>query len=199
MYGTQVYFEMTAWGDGDDQVELWLYLGGASYVLADTITPATDGSPVTGSADLGPILSTMGKINGAQVYLVKKTVGTAGEIIVDQLGLRIPETGYVSLSYNSYFGDPTGTGAASSFPMGRVYFTVDNDGATLLDLALSVLSDTNGVKIVNTPYRGWFSTSGEEPVPEFPLGLTAIVLFAPLISIIYVWRLRKNKSKGLRQ
>jgi len=35
------------------------------------------------------------------------------------------------------------------------------------------------------------------PVPEFPLGLGIVMALAPMVSIVYIWRLRKNK--GLKQ
>jgi len=32
-------------------------------------------------------------------------------------------------------------------------------------------------------------------VPEFPLGTEIVLLLAPIIAIVYIWRLRKNKPK----
>lgn len=37
----------------------------------------------------------------------------------------------------------------------------------------------------------------EPPIAEFPLGLGIVMALAPMVSIVYIWRLRKNK--GLKQ
>jgi len=34
----------------------------------------------------------------------------------------------------------------------------------------------------------------EPPIAEFPLGLGIVMALAPMLSIVYIWRLRKNKE-----
>jgi hypothetical protein len=35
----------------------------------------------------------------------------------------------------------------------------------------------------------------EEPVPEFPFGVNLLMLLAPIVPLIYLWRLRKKVAK----
>jgi len=46
-----------------------------------------------------------------------------------------------------------------------------------------------GTEITMEKVAGWY---GAKPVPEFPLGLGFIMLLAPAIPIVYLWRMRKK-------
>jgi hypothetical protein len=65
--------------------------------------------------------------------------------------------GYVRLAYMTFGGDPVGfTGAT---PIARIYFDVDTDGASVLDLQDIQVSDVGGHPIFVTARDGVFATS----------------------------------------
>lgn len=106
--------------------------------------------------------------------------------------------GTVSIAMSSYMGDPTGY--TGSTPLCRIYFTLDADGSSTIDLGVegtgTKLTKVGAIPIPHTSYDGWIGT-GAPPIPEFPLGIGILMALAPIIPIVYIGRLRKNKPKTL--
>jgi len=161
MFSKRVYLEINAMNvnpTGDDAVEIWLYDEGTSnYVNVGTITPDAGAPSWKGTGDLQSILGTVDKINNAKVYLVKKTVGSEDDIVVDAMRLWIPETGYARVAFSSYMSDSIGF--TGSEPVVRIYFMVDADGTSLLHISKSLLSNTVGEPITHTLNDGIFATT----------------------------------------
>jgi hypothetical protein len=115
-------------------------------------------------------------------------------IVLDDAG------GLVTISFSMVPPIPIGTAFTGNAPVCRIYFVIDADGQTPLTIlkgdAETILGDSTGTAITRTIYDGLYSTTAP-PVPEFPLGLGIIMALAPLIPIVYIWRLRKNKPKLL--
>jgi len=98
---------------------------------------------------------------------------------------------YVAVAYSSYFGDPVGL--TGSGPVARIYLQLMTAaGTSVLDLEGVVGVDTDGNAVVVDVYDGMFSTGS---LPEFPLGLSAVLMLAPMIPIVYIWRLRRKVIK----
>jgi len=64
---------------------------------------------------------------------------------------------------------------------------VDWDQDGIYDAATDGVDDVGGMP--------GFTGSGVPPVPEFPFGITMIMLLAPIIPLAYLWRLRKKVTK----
>jgi hypothetical protein len=102
---------------------------------------------------------------------------------------------YVSVSYGTYNGDPTGF--TGNTPIVRIWFDVLADvpsppGYIPLTMTKAEAADVYGAVIPLTAVSGIYGTP---PTPEFPIGLAPILLLAPLVPVAYIWRLRK---KGLK-
>jgi len=78
-----------------------------------------------------------------------------------------------------------------------------SDQVDMTDLGTSKKSDFHVEKIwdcfVDAPtldaYATYMIVTKKPEVPEFPLGTEIVLLLAPIIAIVYIWRLRKNKPK----
>jgi hypothetical protein len=165
--GKQVYIEVNAAGDGDDQLQVWLFHDN-SYTLAATLTPGVAWGWVS-SADIGLTLSTMAKINDARVFLVKQTTAGQGTINVDAMRLKVM-TGTVAMTKIGAGGSETGlTGNGT---LARIYFLVDAYGATQIRFGLALFTDPTGGDLVYTTRNFYFDNRipGDITGPENPGG-----------------------------
>jgi hypothetical protein len=130
---------------GDDAVEIWLYNATSKeYDKVDTLTPPSGTWDWKTSRDVSSWLSNMTLINGAKVYLVKKTNGaTADNIEIDAMRLKVNSGyGYVSLSWSSYNGDEVGATGAN-VTLAKINFVVEANGTSTLDLHDSRIADVD--------------------------------------------------------
>jgi hypothetical protein len=101
--------------------------------------------------------------------------------------------GWVSLSFYTYAGDTTGVDYTG--PICRLYFKVvwagPGQGSTQLHFVQSIIANP-GAQIPATTYDGYFNQS-PPPIPEFPLGLGIVMLVAPAVAIVYLWRARPKR------
>jgi len=98
--------------------------------------------------------------------------------------------GWVSVAFSSFMGD--GTGFTGDTPAVRIYFTVDNPVGTASPyFETVVMSDVYGDAITPIYVTGFAYGA----VPEFPFGLSAVMLLAPLIPLAYIWRTRRRVIK----
>jgi hypothetical protein len=102
--------------------------------------------------------------------------------------------GFVSISMSMTMGEATGVTGFT--PVARIYFSMDAEGSSTLELRETKLTDVHANAIPHTKYDGWVG-SGGHTVPEFPLGIGILMALAPIIPIVYIWRLRKTKPKTL--
>jgi len=102
-------------------------------------------------------------------------------------------TDYVAVAYKTYDGDPVGF--TGNTPLARVWFAEINPG-TSCDLPFSAdspptLANIFGAQITITCQGGAYNKAG--PVPEFPLGLTLVMLLIPALPVVYLWRMRRKE------
>jgi hypothetical protein len=103
--------------------------------------------------------------------------------------------GFVSMSLSMGMGEAVGfTGFT---PVARIYFSMDAEGSSELELRETKLTDVHASAIEHVKYNGWV-TSGGGPTPEFPLGIGLLMTLAPIIPIVHIWRIRKRNLKGLK-
>jgi hypothetical protein len=81
----------------------------------------------------------------------------------------------------------TDNGATGFDPSDQFDFEYDDQPGTVYNAHLDAV--TTNILVSEKP--------APPPIPEFPLGLGIIMALAPMIPIVYVWQLRKNKPKLL--
>jgi hypothetical protein len=100
---------------------------------------------------------------------------------------------YIAVAYKTYDGDPVGF--TGSTPLARVWFGEINPGSSC-DIPFSTtapptLANIFGAQIPITWVGGAYNKAG--PVPEFPLGLTLVMLLIPALPVVYLWRVRRKE------
>jgi len=109
----------------------------------------------------------------------------------------VPDYGYHDGSYydlpwtpNTLWNKVAGKGIYENHV--NLYFKVLKDSASdysKVDIPFVRFLTYGGTEITMEKVAGWY---GAKPVPEFPLGLGFIMLLAPAIPIVYLWRMRKK-------
>jgi hypothetical protein len=116
----------------------------------------------------------------------------------------------VPLDPSTPITDPIGTRWHMIYPTYSRLFTInswtDNGGPGVFDASDQFdfeFDDSPGVPhnahldAISTDIIVSLKEVPPPPVPEFPLGLGILMALAPMIPIVYIWRLRKNKPKLL--
>jgi len=90
---------------------------------------------------------------------------------------------------------PVGSAFTGNAPVCRIYFLVNvPSGASdiIFKPGTVILGDSQGIQIPATIYNGHYQAA-VPPVPEFPLGIDIVMLLAPAVAIVYLWRARPKK------